>query len=157
MDENIIKLLKNLLEESVQKCYDNDKTLIDRGMEQASVARIYYYMQNAINTDDRFLDIRDYNLDSEYNKNGKLIKDTPQCENGTRPDIILHKRYTGDGNQHNKNDNLLVLEFKSFRKQEFDILDKKTKIKIEKNWKILQIRNWRLDQRKSMTTFLGYL
>ncbi len=101
------RLLFTLLDESVRKCYKEDKILIERSMEQASVARIFYYMQVAIICDEKFANFRVYNLDSEYNKNGEEIKETPRCQNGTRPDIILHKR-----NQH---DNLLVAEFKSYK------------------------------------------
>lgn len=98
-------LLLSVLQESVDKCYQNDIVLINRSMEQASVARIYYYMQNALLEDSSFEDFSEYFLDCEYNKNGDYIKSTPRCPNGTRPDIILHKRNNNDGN-------LLVIEFK---------------------------------------------
>ena len=100
------ELLINMLKESVAKCYEKDNLLIERSMEQTSVARIFYYMQNLINNDERFDCLRDYNLDCEYNKNGKHIKSTPRCKNGTRPDMIIHERGTN-------NHNLLVVEFKS--------------------------------------------
>ena len=58
-----VELLITLLQEAVERCYANDKTLIDRSMEQASVARIFYYIQRAIDTDDRFEQFREYNLD----------------------------------------------------------------------------------------------
>ena len=100
------KLLIDLLKESVNECYEKDYLLIEQSMEQASVARIFYYMQTLINSDERFSCLRDYNLDCEYNKNGQHIKATPRCKNGTRPDMILHKRGTN-------NHNLLVVEFKA--------------------------------------------
>ncbi|MBR5017533.1 MAG: hypothetical protein IKX50_07365 [Spirochaetia bacterium] len=100
------ELLIELLKESVEECYEKDNLLIERSMEQASVARIFYYMQNLINNDARFACLKDYNLDCEYNKNGQNIKATPHCENGTRPDMILHERGTN-------NHNLLIVEFKS--------------------------------------------
>ena len=104
------ELLLTLLKESVEKCYNNesDLTLIERGMERASVARIFYYMQESINYDDcnRFEQFKPYNLDCEYNKNEDNIKCTTRCPNGTTPDMILHERST---NSHN----LLVVEFKS--------------------------------------------
>lgn len=102
------ELLITLLQEAVNECYANDKTLIDRSMEQASVARIFYYMQRAIDTDDRFEQFREYNLDCEYNKNMYSPKRLVEDERGKRPDIILHKRLSN-------NDNMLILEFKNNR------------------------------------------
>lgn len=99
-------LLKNLLNESVVKCYTKDNVLIKKGMEQASAARIFYYMQNAIDTDKRFQIFKNYNLDCEYYKNINAPKITPSKPYGSRPDLILHKR------ESNKN-NILVCEFKS--------------------------------------------
>ena len=99
-------LLLDLLETAVDKCYADDKTLIDRSMERASVSRIYYYMQEMIKNEDKFTSLREHNLDSEYNKNGQEIKGSSRFLKGMIPDIILHKR------GHNC-DNLLVVEFKS--------------------------------------------
>lgn len=95
-----------MLKEAVKECYEKDYLLIEQSMEQASVARIFYYMQNLINTDESFACLRKNNLDCEYNKNGQNIKATPRRKNGTRPDMILHKRGTN-------NHNLLVVEFKA--------------------------------------------
>ena len=100
--------LFNLLKEAVDECYKNDWELVSRSMEQACVARIFFYMQEMIYNDLKYKEYRDYNLDCEYNKNGEQIKSTPRCLNGTRPDMILHKRM-----QNHKN--LLVVEFKSAR------------------------------------------
>lgn len=100
------KLLISLLQKAVNECYENDFLLIKRSMEQASVARIYYYMQNTINTEEVFSELKEYNLDCEYNKNGQHIKATPRCPKGTRPDVILHKRESNESN-------LLVIEFKA--------------------------------------------
>ena len=105
-----VELLITLLQEAVNECYANDKTLIDRSMEQASVARIFYYMQRAIDTDDRFEQFREYNLDCEYNKDRKKPKFTPRCHQGTRPDLVLHKRWNTD--ESYTQDNILVVEFK---------------------------------------------
>lgn len=103
-----VELLITLLQKAVNECYANDKTLIDRSMEQASVARIFYYMQRAIDTDNRFGQFRKYNLDCEYNKNMYEPKRLTEEERGKRPDIILHKRLSN-------NDNILIIEFKSSR------------------------------------------
>lgn len=105
-----IDLLITLLQEAVDKCYADDTILIDRSMEQASVARIFYYMQKAIDTDDRFEQFREYNLDCEYNKDKKKPKSTPRCNQGTRPDLVLHKRWN-TGVPYTS-DNVLVVEFK---------------------------------------------
>lgn len=103
------RILVNLLKEAVEKCYQNDKSLIDRGgMEQACVARIFYYMQDALYHNPEYDFLSSYNLDCEYNKNMNESKETPRCQNGTRPDLILHRRQ----NQPNR-DNLLVVEFKA--------------------------------------------
>ncbi len=103
-----MKLLLDLLKESVAKCYQDDRFLIDRSMEQASVARVYFYMQCALNHDNRFESFRGLNLDCEYNKKGDEMKKTPRCPKETRPDIVLHQR----GNNTN---NLLTVEFKARR------------------------------------------
>lgn len=106
-------LLITLLEEAVNKCYENDKTLIDRSMEQASVARIFYYMQRTIDTDDKFKQFREYSLDCEYNKDKKKPKITPRCAKGTRPDLVLHKRWNTE--EPYTQDNILAVEFKPRR------------------------------------------
>lgn len=114
------ELLLSLLKKAVNECYRNDLPLIERSMEQASVARIYYYMQNAINLENKFSELKQYNLDCEYNKNGQHIKTTPRCPKGTRPDIILHKRSSNDTN-------LIVIEFKprnaKYRKKDGQYID----------------------------------
>ena len=99
-------LLLSLLKSSVKKCYSNDASLIDRSMEQASVGRIFYYMQEAMSYDKRFTSLKHYDLDIEYNKNGYHIKETSRCQRGTKPDIILHRRQSLDHN-------LLIVEFKA--------------------------------------------
>ena len=105
---NRSELLLTLLHESVEECYRNDFTLIEHSMEQACVARIFYYMQKALKQDRRFDSFSRYNLDCEYNKNYAQIKKTLRRPKGTRPDIVLHKRCANDSN-------MLVVEFKSRR------------------------------------------
>ncbi|MBQ3318970.1 MAG: hypothetical protein IJG75_00425, partial [Spirochaetia bacterium] len=90
----------------VQECYEKDMSLVKRGMEQASVARIIYYMQTLINTDDRYERLREYIVDCEYYRNNDDLKRTPRCQKGTKPDLLLHKREKNTGN-------LMVVEFKS--------------------------------------------
>ena len=107
------RLLKELLQESVNKCYreeseEDDLSLIKRGMEQASAARIFYHMQTLINSDMRYTSLQGYKLDCEYYKNNNESKRTPRFHNGTKPDLLLHKRDTSIGN-------LMIVEFKSFK------------------------------------------
>lgn len=101
-----VELLITLVKEAVDKCYTNDRTLIERNMEQASVARIFYYMQRKIDTNNKFKQLREYNLDCEYNKNMNDPKRLAENERGKRLDVILHGRMSN-------NDNLLILEFKN--------------------------------------------
>lgn len=100
------ELLLTLLEKAINECYEKDKYLIDLGMEQASVARIFYYMQSLIENKNEFAHLRKYHVDCEYYKHDKYKKTTPRHKNGVRPDVILHKREVD-------NDNLLIIEFKS--------------------------------------------
>ncbi|MCL2592399.1 MAG: hypothetical protein FWD82_03445 [Defluviitaleaceae bacterium] len=102
-------LLLTLLKESVDKCYKKDIDLIDCGMERASVAKIHCYMVGALEYDKRFEAFSKYNLENEYNKNGKNPKKTENFTKGAQPDIILHYRLDKP-----HKDNLLVVEFKSF-------------------------------------------
>lgn len=101
-------LILSLLKESVSKAYECDSSLIKRGMEQASVARIYFYMQEALKYDSRYEQLSVYNLDSEYNKNGLRTKRTSRFLRGTRPDIIMHLR-----EDEPRQENVFILEFKA--------------------------------------------
>ncbi len=103
----MIEKLKKLLKKAVERCYYDDKFLIEQNMERPAVARIFYYMQNLIDYDEEFSEFREYNLDVEYNKKGRGQKVTDNRENGSAPDIILHIRQ--------ENVNLLVVEFKSHK------------------------------------------
>lgn len=111
----MILLVKELLEKAVNECYRLDKILIDNSMEQACVARIFYYMQELVNNDNRYRCFREFNIDCEYNKRISNVKITQRCIKGTRPDLIIHKRYIMDMNT-------LVVEFKprkaSYRRDE---------------------------------------
>jgi len=108
-------LLLTLLRESVRMCYKKDYSLIRRkSMEQSSVARIYYYMQKALEQDPRFESLSTYKLDSEYNKNGEAHKMVDGVEGYTRPDIILHHREDTPCK-----DNILIIEFKAFNNYKY--------------------------------------
>ena len=119
-------LLKTLVRDSVLRCYANDRSLIRRGMEQAAVARIYYYMQTAISEDARFTRFKDYNLDCEYYKNMDGLKITPRFQNGTKPDMILHFREDTP-----RRDNVLIIEFKRKSISGDDSIPNRDKKKLE--------------------------
>ena len=116
----MIERFKYILNEAINMLYQNDLCLITRGgMEQACVSRIYYYLQTLINMDN---DLKEYNLDCEYNKNGSHTKDCIDVITGenfsTRPDIILHKRMS---NEFNK----VIIEFKGWWNNESDVDERK--------------------------------
>lgn len=109
----MIERFKYILNEAINMLYQNDRCLITRGgMEQACVSRIYYYLQTLINMDN---DLKEYNLDCEYNKNGEEAKWCTDISTGeifkTRPDLILHKRNTN-------NNNKVIMEFKGWWNKE---------------------------------------
>lgn len=105
----MIERFISILNESIYMFYSNDRCLIERGgMEQACVSRIYYYLQTLMMGDD---ELKEYDLDCEYNKNGEEAKWCMDVDTGerfkTRPDLILHKRATNHNNQ-------VVIEFKGW-------------------------------------------
>ena len=115
--EEDIKLAKAILE-AFSKLYTNDRYLISSrpkkynetiGInhhvgERAIVFRFAYYLQ-------KFLDEQglypEYNLDCEYNRNGDKPKIIYSLGKNVYPDLIIHRR----GNNDN---NLLVMEFKTY-------------------------------------------
>ncbi len=101
----MILLAKELLQRAVKKCYRKDKVLIKNDLEQASVARIFYYMQEIINREKKFKEFRLLHLDCEYRKLQNGVKATYHFST-TRPDIILHSR-------GNREHNIIIVEFKS--------------------------------------------
>lgn len=110
----MFNLIKELFEKSVNSLYSNDSTLIDLKMEQASQARIFYYMQRDIENLDEYKILREYDLDCEYNHLGNGKKTTLRKLKGSKPDIVLHKR--------KRKDNLLVIEIKINKSNENDII-----------------------------------
>lgn len=111
----MIQRFVSILNEAILMLYRNDQSLVERGgMEQACVSRIYYYLQTLVNLD---TELREYNLDCEYNKNGNHTKGYIDALTGeyfaTRPDIILHKRMSNDFNK-------VIIEFKGWWNDERD-------------------------------------
>lgn len=116
--------LFNLLQEAVNYCYENDMELINMGMEQASVARIFYYMQTLINT--TYTEFTDYNLDCEYNKKYEDLKVTPNFRKGIKVDLLLHERK----DKYNIK-NLLAVEFKSYKGKKEKLEDGRIKDEVK--------------------------
>ena len=113
MEERQLELAVNLLEQSVDLVYQNDKYLIDHSIHEQNLShRIAYYWENLLKSYDWFIQ-NGYNIDVEYNRSLNDAKRL-DCNSGSsicKPDIILHKRGTQESN-------ILVVEIK---KQNNDI------------------------------------
>lgn len=95
-----------ILEKACKKIYKEDRDLINnRVSERAIVFRLGIYIQRLMSRD---TELKFYNLDNEYNRNGQDLKRIPGFENGTLPDLIIHKRGS------NK-DNKVIFECKTWR------------------------------------------
>lgn len=110
------KLFK-CINEAFRLLYENDSHLIYNWSfsdekrdtkhhvgERSIVFRFAHYLQNLIIEED---ELKEFNLDCEYNRNGAECKSLPSFPNGTFPDLIIHKRGSND-------DNLLIMEFKTY-------------------------------------------
>ena len=109
--------LNKIINKSLDLLYKKDKYLIDNSPigyttldglhhvgERSIVFRFAYYMQRMIEED---TDLSVYNFDCEYNRNGVNKKELPSFPDGVYPDIIIH-------NRGNNNNNLLVIEVKTY-------------------------------------------
>lgn len=127
-----ISLILNLLEQSVDLVYQNDKYLIEHSIHEQDLShRIAFYFENLLRNYDWFAQ-NGYSVDVEYNKNfddSKRVYDKCiNCELENcyiknsdysrgesfqicRPDIILHKRGKNNSS-YRDNNNLLVIEIK---------------------------------------------
>lgn len=102
MDEKI-NLLVELVFTALDELYSKDEYLITYEAHECSIVfRFAHYLQNLIDAHKVFAQ---YNLDVEYNRNGRQPKRIPNSRNGVRPDVIIHRRGL---NTHN----LLIMEFK---------------------------------------------
>jgi hypothetical protein len=125
--------LKTLLGFALARFYKNDKEIIEKkGTEQASVARIFYYLQDAILHNEEFKELKYLNLDSEYNKQGDESK--IMGTHKIRPDILVHKRGCNENN-------LFVLEFKTWSNTN----------KIEKDGETISASEWDKRKLKALT------
>ena len=105
-DNVIAECIDNCITVALDELYAKDLHLFTyRVHERAIVFRFGHYLQNQMDLYDVF---RQYNLDFEYNRNGRQPKRIPaRSRNGAVPDLIIHRRGV---NTHN----LLVLEFKPY-------------------------------------------
>jgi hypothetical protein len=102
--ESLLILLDELLECAFDELYKNDQYLLKHVVHERSIVfRFGHYLQNLMDGTGKF---QGYDLDFEYNRNGRKPKRIPSHpRNGAFPDLIIHRR---GSNKHN----LLVMEFK---------------------------------------------
>lgn len=103
---SLLELLDNAISAALDMLYENDVYLFSREVhERTIVFRFGHYLQNIM---DESADLKEYNLDFEYNRNGRQPKRIPgRSRNGAYPDLIVHKR---GSNTYN----ILVMEFKTY-------------------------------------------
>ena len=101
-----LTLINGCIEAALDELYDKDShLLLYRVHERTIVFRFGHYLQNKLDAYEVF---NQYNLDFEYNRNGRQPKRIPaRSRNGAYPDLIIHRR---GSNTHN----LLVMEFKPY-------------------------------------------
>jgi len=105
LSDEHIGIIRNTINAVMQKVYNSDIDLIERGgMERSLAFRFGLYFADAISEID-FLN--HLTIDLEYNKNGVQPKRTPRRPNGVVPDFLLHSRGNND-------ENCLVVEFKGW-------------------------------------------
>ena len=97
--------LEKLIECALNQLYHEDIYLIKNGVHERSIVfRFAHYLQNLMDITPA---LKEYNLDFEYNKNGRFSKRIPARLRGAFPDLIVHKRGTNEFN-------LLIIEFKTW-------------------------------------------
>lgn len=134
LDEKLFKYIK----QSLKSVYEKDPHLIlNRSLEDKSngdeyhvgersiVFRFAHYLLNIIDSDS---ELKKYDLDCEYNRNGSECKVLPAFPNGVYPDVIIHKRGRNDGN-------LAVIEFKTYWNSDISNDEKKVKQLTDKKGK----------------------
>lgn len=96
----------NYIEAALKKLYELDDYLIKHDVHEQTIScRLAKYLEEEIREQGSD-DIKDLNIDCEYNKDRDDIKRFPGQKKGSiRPDIIVHRR----GNNDN---NFLVIELK---------------------------------------------
>lgn len=116
------EFLCNSIKQAFCDLYNNDHYLINNlpdepteqngnhhVCERSIVCRYAYYLQNKLLEDEKYAS---YNLDCEYNRNIYDIKTAliNQEIKSIYPDLIVHRR----GKTGNNQNNLLVMEFKTY-------------------------------------------
>lgn len=120
LQQDLLEVVKLALYEF----YKNDMNELLRGdriqnavSERSMVFRIGIYLENIIKSHEEF---KNYNLDSEYNRNN--LKPKKIYDKNTYPDLIIHKRRSNDSN-------LLVIEFKKGEPRKIDYDEDINKLK----------------------------
>jgi hypothetical protein len=110
--KEILTLINGCIEAALDELYDKDlHLLLYRVHERTIVFRFGHYLQNKLDAHEVF---KQYNLDFEYNRNGRQPKRIPtRSRNGAYPDLIIHRRGL---NTHN----LLIMEFKPYWERNVD-------------------------------------
>lgn len=118
MDEKEIKKVENIFNYAFENLCENDKELLqDRTLHEECINhRLAYYIEKYL----EFYDEK-YNVDMEFNRNGKEEKVLPgniKNEGGViRPDIIVHTRMK---KLENKYKNYIVIEAKKSKDSKED-------------------------------------
>ncbi|MEW6526350.1 MAG: hypothetical protein AB1444_06755 [Spirochaetota bacterium] len=117
LQENQILQLKSAIETALDLVYEKDIYLIENKVHERSIVnRFSIYFQQILDE----TEFAAYHLDFEYNKNHANPKRTVNFEQGTYPDIILHRRGSNDAN-------VLIIEFKTWWDNNTEIDIKKLK------------------------------
>ena len=94
MDKKL-EILEKLIDRALDQLYQEDSYLIKNGVHERSIVfRFAHYLQNLM---DESNELKEFDLDLEYNKNGIFAKRIPARIRGTFPDLIIHKRGTNKG------------------------------------------------------------
>lgn len=120
-DSDIIKKLKKIINECVERVLENDGDLLKKS-EWAITFRLGYYLQHALEIEKSIL-LKGYIVDSEYNRfedePKKAFEECGNCEikknclsdvddsKKIRPDLIIHIR-----GENEEDSNLMVIEVK---------------------------------------------
>ena len=102
--EKSLNLLDKLLDSALDELYKKDQYLLEHDVHEWTIVfRFGHYLQNLMDATGEF---QDFNLDFEYNRNGRQLKRIPSNpRNSVFPDLIIHRR---GSNQYNP----LIMEFK---------------------------------------------
>lgn len=103
----LLKNLITLIKTSLDKLAKNDKYLLVNDVHEQSISgKLACYL-----TQNLFLYTKQrWNVDVEYNRNGKMPKSLPNQGN-VKPDIIIHRRGLNN-DRGDENNNLLIIELK---------------------------------------------